>query len=118
LSKREPRSLANWDLPYHDYHHADEDSTDRSYRVGENNIGQGRDQKKLFVSKCTLIYCTEDTTIHFNNANNVAVTILANTWYTFYFNVYSLTHAAITEGKDLYVYTEGVLPEETGVAEA
>lgn len=118
MSKRQPRSLSNLDLPFHDFYHADEQSATADYTVGTNNMGQGKDQKKRFVSKNTLIFCTEDTHVHFNNANNVAVTILANTWYTFYGNIYSISHAAITDTKDLYCYFEGVLPEDTGVAEA
>ncbi len=118
MSNRGARGLSNWDFPYHDYYHADEQSSTTDYTVGENNRGQGKDQKKLFVSKSTLIICTEDTTIRFNNSNNVAMVILANIPYTFFSNVYSVYHAAINTGKDLYVYFEGVLPEDCGVSEA
>jgi len=118
MSNRGKRDLANYDLPYHDYYHADVESTVNAYTVGTNNMGQGRDQKKRFVSKSTLIYCTEATTIHFNNSNNVAIAILANTWYTFYSNIYSINHALISQGNNLYVYFEGVLPEDCGIAEA
>lgn len=118
MAYKKDRPLANWDLPYHDYYHADENTTGLNYVVGTNNLGQGKDQKKIFVSKSTLIICTEDTTIHFNNSNNVAITILANILYTFVSNIYSISHTAISEGKDLYVYFEGVLPQDTGVAEA
>ena len=118
MSNRGKRSLGNHDFPFHDYYHANSQSTTTGYVVGTNNMGQGKDQKKRFVSKSTLIYCTEDTHVHFNNSSNVAVTILANMWYTFFSNIYSIEHAAITATKDLYVYFEGVLPEDCGVAEA
>jgi hypothetical protein len=118
FEKNRGRELANIDLPFHDFHHVDETTATNSYTVGHNNLGQGKDQKKLFVSKCTLIYCTEDTHIHFNNAMNVAVTSLANTWYTFYCNIYAVYTTAITQGKDLYLYFEGVLSKDCGIAEA
>ncbi len=103
---------ANRDFPYHDYYHADETATVRSYVVGHNQVIGHGDQRKLFVSKSTLIYCTENTTIQFNSTNNVVVTILASTWYEFKSNISSIYHAAITQDKDLYVYFEGVLPNE------
>ena len=108
---------ANRDLPYHDYHHVDETTTDLSYIVGENQVTGRGGQKKLFVSKSTLIYCTEATTVRFNDVNNVAIAILANVWYEFKSNIYQVFHAAITQGYDLYLYFEGTLPQEARTPE-
>ena len=108
---------SNNDLPYHDYHHVDETTIPLSYAVGTNQVNTRGDQKKLFVSKQTLVYCTENTTIRFNNTNNVAITILANTWYTFYCNIWQVFFTAITQDKDLYIYFEGTLPEEARTPE-
>jgi hypothetical protein len=99
-------------MPYHDYHHVDEQTTGLSYVVGDNQIKGTGDQRKRFVSKSTLIFCTENTHIHFNSPNNVAVTILASTWYEFKSNIYAVFLTAITDGKDLYLYFEGTLPQE------
>ncbi len=44
MSNRGKRSLGNHDFPYHDFYHADEQSTTISFVVGSNNIGQGKDQ--------------------------------------------------------------------------
>lgn len=107
----------NHDYPYNDFAHFDETSTKLSYIVGENNIGQGKDQKKYFVSKSTLIYCTEETHVHFNNVNNVAITILANTLFTFWCDIKAIYVTAISQDKDLYIWTEGVLPQEVRDAE-
>jgi hypothetical protein len=103
---------ANRDMPYHDYQHVDEQTSGLSYIVGDNQIKSVGDQRKRFVSKSTLILCTEDTTLRFNSPNNVGITILASTWYEFKSNIYVVFLTAITDGKDLYLYFEGTLPQE------
>lgn len=103
---------ANIDLPYHDYHHANSQSTIGFYVVGSNQINAHGAQHKLFVSKNTLIYSTEATHVHFNDSRNVAVAILANTWYTFFSNIAAVYYPIPGADKDLYLYFEGVLPEE------
>jgi hypothetical protein len=103
---------ANHDYPYHDYHHASVGTTNPFYIVGSNQINAHGAQHKLFVSKSTLIYSTEDTDVHFNDSRNVAVGILANTWYTFYSNIAAVYFTIPNQDKDLYLYFEGVLPEE------
>ena len=107
-------TLANRDLPYHDYKHVDEESTDSKYTVGDNQIKGYGDQRKQFVSKSTLIYATEDITVHFNNTNNVPIDILADTWYEFKSNIYQVfwTYGGQAETWDIYFYFEGVLPQE------
>lgn len=102
----------NREYPYHDCAHFDEADTVLFYFVGHNQANTRGNQKKLFVSKSTLILCTEATTVRFNNANNMAVPILANTWYEFKSNIHTVHTVAITQGEDLYLYFEGVLPEE------
>lgn len=103
---------ANRDLPFHDYYHGDENSADLSYIVGDNSLGANGDQKKRFTSKSTLVMCTENTTIRFNSQNNVAITILADTYYEFKSNIYALYHAAITQGEDFYAWFEGTMTNE------
>ena len=103
---------ANRDMPFHDYYHADETATKRVYLVGDNNINQDGDQRKRFVSKSTLIFCTEDTTIYLNSNNNILIVLLADTYYEFKSNIYAIHHAAITQGEDFYAWFEGTLPQE------
>lgn len=103
---------ANREYPYNDYHHADAQSTNGFYVVGSNQIDAHGSQHKLFVSKSTLILSTEDTHLHFNDSRNVAVTILMNTWYEFKHNVAAVYFPIPGADKDLYLYFEGVLPEE------
>jgi len=108
---------SNNDLPYHDYYGATEQTTETSYVVGTNNKDARGTQSKLFVSKSTLIYATEDQTIRFNNRNNTPITILANTWYTFVSNIYQVFFVVPSADKKLYLYFEGVLPEEARTPE-
>lgn len=102
----------NREYPYHDTHMVTSQSTVLIYIVGDNQIGAHGTQRKLFVSKSTLIMCTEDTHVHFNSPNNVAIPILANTWYEFKSNIEAVYCTAIGADKGLYLYFEGVLPEE------
>ena len=103
---------ANRDYPYHDYHYANSQTTNPFYIVGSNQIDAHGAQHKLFVSKSTLIFSTEATHVHFNDSRNVAVAILANTWYTFYSNIAAVYFPIPGADKALYLYFEGVLPEE------
>jgi hypothetical protein len=103
---------ANHDYPYHDYHHADAQTTIGWYVVGSNQIDAHGSQHKLFVSKSTVIYSTELTHVHFNDSRNVAVAILANQWYEFKSNIAAVYFPIPGADKDLYLYFEGVLPEE------
>lgn len=118
LSSTKERFLANRDLPYHDFYYATAQTTTTSYVVGTNNMGQGKDQKKIFVSKSTLIMSTVDTVVHFNNSNNVAIVILANVWYEFKSNIYTVYHTQPADTAKIYFYFEGVLPKDTAYAEA
>jgi hypothetical protein len=110
-------TLANRDYPYHDFHYVTSQSTENKYSVGENQLHGHGDQRKLFVSKSTLIYSTANTEVRFNNANNVTIAILANTWYEFKSNIYQVFYPT-PEGEDmLYLYFEGVLSNEQRGAE-
>ena len=102
----------NHDFPYHDYETDTTAVLDKTYIVGENNKLQG--QKKLFVSKSTLIICTEACHVHFNEAANVMINIIANVPYTFYSNIHAIYYGR-TQGQasgTMHIYVEGVLPQE------
>lgn len=102
----------NTDMPYHDYYTVEDGSEPAQYDVGHNQVTGHGDQRKLFASKNTLIMATAAATIRFNSGNNVLITLLANTWYTFYSNIHTLFIVAIAQGGTLYAYFEGTLPEE------
>jgi hypothetical protein len=82
--------------------------------VGANQLHGHGDQRKPFVSKSTLIFATEDMIVRFNSTNNVAVLILADTWYEFKSNIYQVffTPNAQPTTWDIYFYFEGVLSNE------
>jgi hypothetical protein len=110
-------TLANRDYPYHDFHYVTSQSTENKYTVGHNQIHGHGDQRKLFVSKSTLIYTTARATLQFNSVNNVIMGIEANTWYEFKSNIYQVFFN-IPSGEDAIVfYFEGVLPNEQRGAE-
>lgn len=105
-------TLANRSLPYHDYHSDTTTSTYQVHIVGENNqLGRG-DQHKLFVSKSTLIFCTTQSYIKLNSAENVVQTLLANTWYEFLSDVSRVHYAYVSAEGTIYIYTEGIDPKE------
>ena len=106
-------TLANREYPYHDYTVFDANSTDDMYVVGQNQIDAHGNQSKRFVSKSTLIYSTGDAHVHFNDSKNVAVAILALTWYEFKSNIWQV-FTDIPQGEDEFIkfYFEGVLPDE------
>ena len=106
-------SNSNRDMPCHDYHLVNAQSTDTAYVVGDNQIAAHGDQRKRFVSKSTLIYATADCTIKFNNSKNVAVAILAATWYEFKSNIYQVFYAIPEDENYLKLYFEGCLPQES-----
>jgi hypothetical protein len=103
---------ANREYPYNDYHHVTNQSENMFYIVGSNQIDAHGAQHKLFVSKSTLVYSTEDTHVHFNDSRNVADVILALTWYEFKHNIAAVYFPIPSSDNDLYLYFEGVLPEE------
>lgn len=106
-------TLANRDYPYHDYESIEDGSEPVIYQVGKNNMLGNNDQHKFFISKSTLIYSDVACTIRFNNTENIAIAILANTWYEFMSNISSVYVSAIASGGTIYMYFEGVLPQET-----
>lgn len=105
-------TLAHRDWPYHDFETATTTSTYQTYRVGENNDDGKGDQHKLFLSKSLLIYATTNSYVKFNHADNVVITILANTWYTFMSNIYAVHYRYVSAEGTIYLYPEGVLPQE------
>jgi hypothetical protein len=110
-------TLANRDYPYHDYILFNSQSAKYSYVVGTNQVNAHGDQRKLFVSKSTLIYATEGQIIHLNSIKNIPIAILANTWYEFKSNIYQVFCVQPSSGYYIYFYFEGVLPQESRSAE-
>lgn len=108
---------ANRDYPYHDAVTISDGSEPVVYQVGTNNQNANGDQQKRFVSKSTLIYSDVECTIRFNDSGNTPITILAETYYTFKSNVTFVYVSAIASQGTLYMYFEGVLPQETRDAE-
>lgn len=106
-------SLAHRDFPYHDYHTDTTEVTYQTYRVGENNYEASGDQHKLFVSKSLLVLATTAADLKFNHANNVEITILANNFYEFKSNIYQVHYKYDSEAGTIYLYPEGVLPQES-----
>lgn len=84
-----------------------------NYAVGRDNLTTQGDQRKLFVSKSTLIFSPLDVDIKLNNMNNVTIAILANTWYEFKSNIF---HVFVNDYDDVqgYIkfYFEGVMVDE------
>lgn len=108
---------ANRDLPYHDYKAIADTEEPQYYRVGTNQVNLHGDQTKYFVSKSTLIISDVACTIRFNHTDNVAIAILADTCYEFKSNITSVYVSAIASGGTIYMYFEGVLPQEQRDAE-
>jgi hypothetical protein len=122
---------SNRDYPYHDYvdlYNPDDDNARlMPYAVGTSNVNLHGDQSKRFVSKRMLIWTTVDSIpVHFNDPRNVAIVLPIRTP--------DGTTAAITYGMEfhaninavfvlipirthVYIYCEGVLPEEARDAE-
>ena len=105
-------SLAHRDWPYHDYEQTTTTAAYKTYLVGANNRGGEGDQMKFFTSKSLLIFCTTNTRVKFNHADNVVFTLLANTWYEFMSNIYAVHFTRFAEDGIIYIYAEGVLPQE------
>lgn len=105
-------TLANRDYPYHDSHSDTMTADYQAYIVGSNNIGGQGDQKKLFVSKSTLIDATTDANIRLNNSNNVIIPLRANNFYEFKSNIKVVYYEYDSEEGNIHIKCEGVLPEE------
>lgn len=108
---------ANRDYPYHDYETATLTSTYKPYAVGDNNKDKHGSQSKLFVSKDTLIYSTVEADVKFNDAENVEIDILANTYYTFRCNISRIFYKYSSEEGTIYIWCDGVLPQEVRSSE-
>jgi len=105
-------SLANKDYPYFDYKTYADTEEPEMYNVGKDSITGESTQHKLFVSKSTLIIADVDCTIQFNNTNNVVVDIIADILFTFKHNIHAVNVLTIGAGGNIYMYFEGVLPNE------
>lgn len=105
--------LANRDYPYHDFHTNTMKATDLPYRVGEHNRAGDTTQSKLFTSKSTLIYATTQAIIKLNSAENVEQTLLATHYYEFLSNVQSVFYRYASQEGTIYIWTEGVLGNES-----
>jgi hypothetical protein len=95
-----------------------------TYAVGENNLNAHGDQSKRFVAKRTIFTSLVGVTvIHLNDSRNVAIIPIQNmdainTIYELelHTNIANVTYE-VPIGATLYMYFEGVLPEETRDAE-
>lgn len=105
-------TLAHRDWPYHDFHSDTTTAVYQTYVVGNNNRLRRGDQFKLFTSKSLLIMSTTNTYVKFNHADNVVITLLANRWYEFMSNIYAVHYVYVTEAGTIYIYPEGVPPQE------
>jgi hypothetical protein len=103
----------NRDYPFYDCKVEEITTAVSSYAVGHNQVNAHGDQRKKFVSKSTLVYCTEDAYLIFNNSKNVANYILANTWYEFKSNVYEVFYCTVqAQSAVIKLYFEGTMPAE------
>lgn len=103
---------ANRDYPYHDFHTDTMTSAYQLYNVGDNNVGLSGDQHKRFVSKLTPIFVTQNAYIKLNHANNVVITLLANTWYNFKVNIHAIHYRYVDTEGTIYIIAGGVAPNE------
>jgi len=110
-------TLANRDYPYEDRAEISFTDVVSHYVVGTNNLNAHGSQRKLFVSKSTLLYATQDCYVRFNHSVNVQNRILKDTWYTFESNISEIFVVRVTTSGTLYAYFEGVLPQEQRSAE-
>lgn len=110
-------TLANRDYPYHDFESIADTEEPVLYQVGKNNQLGNNDQRKLFVSKSTAIYSGVECTIRLNSPANVAITVLAGIPLNLESNIKAVYVSAIGAGGTLYMWFEGVLPQETRISE-
>lgn len=104
--------LANRSYNMDDYHTDTMTATYQAYNVGQNNLGGEGTQSKLFVSKSTLIYATQDADLRFNNARNVEHTLLAETYKEFKHDITTVFYKYDTVEGTIYIECEGVLAIE------
>jgi hypothetical protein len=113
----------NRDFPYHDYVVIDNSegtgAINGVYQVGQSNMDLHGDQAKRFVSKRTLILCTDSSTvIVFNDSKNVPMipfydqdtlnNLIRQEYHT---NIHAVYYSVATNDM-LLMYFEGVLPQE------
>ncbi|GAG65695.1 unnamed protein product [marine sediment metagenome] len=105
-------TLANRSYHMDDYMSATTTTAYKGYRVGTNNQGLNGSQEKTFVSKSTLIMCTEAFNVKFNHSENVVHYLQADTWFVFEQDIHLVMYALSQEAGTIYIHFEGVLPIE------
>ena len=108
----EKPTLSNHDYPYHDYAKFTDADNGDTYNVGENNRVAKGNQNKLFVSKDTIIYSDGACTIRLNHTENVLIDVLTTVILNLECNIHSVHIVTVEAEKTLYMWFEGVLPEE------
>jgi len=108
--------LANKDYPYEDRTEIAFTDAVQYYVVGTNNLNAQGSQRKLFVSKSTLLFATQDCYVRFNHSRNVQNRIFANIPFEFDCNISEIFVVRVTTDGTLYAYFEGVLPQEVRVS--
>lgn len=106
---------SNHDYPYHDILVIDntegQEAAVGSYQVGQSNIDAHGDQKKLFVSKHTLIIAvTETDELRLNDSRNVNIAPVGAD-QELWTNI-SRIYYNVAAGGVMVIYFEGVLSEE------
>jgi len=104
--------IANHDFPYHDQATFLIGDIGSSYVVGTNNVDAKGSQRKHFVSKSTLFYCTAAAQVRFNHSDNVVIDIPANVLMTFLSNIREIIIVTVADQVTLYAWFEGALPDQ------
>lgn len=104
--------IANHDFPYHDEGKFLIGDIGFKYVVGANNVDAHGSQRKHFVSKSTLFYCTAAAQVRFNHSDNVVIDIPANVLITFLSNIREIFIVTVADQVTLYAWFEGVLPQQ------
>lgn len=112
MSSKERPILANRDYPYHDHIKIDDGSEPDLWVVGSTNVGLNGSQRKVFVSKSLLAYSDVACTFRFNHRNNVTINHPANAFIEYKSNIWSVHVLTIATDGSLYLWADGVLPED------
>jgi len=103
--------IANHDFPYHDQAKFLIGDIGSKYVVGQNQVDAHGSQRKHFVSKSTLCFCTAAAQVRFNHSDNVVMDIPANVLITFLSNIREIFIVTVADQVTLYIWMEGVLPQ-------
>lgn len=105
-------TLANVDYPYADYQRISTTAIWKSYVVGTNAINSEGGARKLFVSKDTCFFATQDCYIRLNDSRAQNILIPANRPMIFLSNIFQVFVTRVTADGTIDMWFEGVLPEE------